>query len=244
MDPLKGFLGYVWNFIVFCLVFVLLFLLGLIKVFGVIGSVLVGLGYGVISPLMATFEAVGEGVENKFKKCFVDGTWISVLGGCTIVRDFSSLIQLYNSRTPPSDHPRKSRPEEIGEESSTTMNPYRSVILIPCPFQGHINPMFQLADLLHKKGFPIIIVHTTFNAPDLTTYPNFRFEKISENLTERETSTQDLMVLVDTLNTKCTPHFRDRLMKISEEGAPIGCIVADAIMHSTQSIADELGLTV
>ncbi|KAK1311553.1 UDP-glycosyltransferase 76F1 [Acorus calamus] len=122
------------------------------------------------------------------------------------------------------------------------MNPNRSVVLIPCPFQGHINPMFQLADLLHKKGFPIIIVHTTFNAPDLTTYPNFRFERISENLTERETSTEDLMVLVHTLNTKCTPHFRDRLMKISEEGTPIGCIVADAIMHTTQSIADELGL--
>ncbi|KAK1275659.1 hypothetical protein QJS04_geneDACA016082 [Acorus gramineus] len=152
MDPPKGFLGYVWNFIVFCPVFVLLFLLGLIKViifgpvvfiivtvglsgviialwpmhvawtlyciaktkkygvmlkivtlfgllvpllvwpvFGLIGSVLAGLGYGVISPLMATFEAVEEGVENKFKKCFVDGTWSSVLGGCTIVRDFSDV---------------------------------------------------------------------------------------------------------------------------------------------------------
>ncbi|PIA52413.1 hypothetical protein AQUCO_01000348v1 [Aquilegia coerulea] len=40
---------------------------------------------------MATFEAIGEGVPNKFIRCFKDGTWSSILGGCTIVRDFADV---------------------------------------------------------------------------------------------------------------------------------------------------------
>ncbi|KAF9608867.1 hypothetical protein IFM89_011905 [Coptis chinensis] len=58
---------------------------------GFIGSLFTGLGYGFYWPLMATFEAVGEGVSNKFVRCFKDGTWTSVLGGCTIVRDFADV---------------------------------------------------------------------------------------------------------------------------------------------------------
>ncbi|ERN17689.1 hypothetical protein AMTR_s00059p00205580 [Amborella trichopoda] len=63
----------------------------LYPVIGVLGSFLVGLGYGFFSPLMATFQAIGEGQENKFVRCFLDGTWSSVLGGCTIVRDFADV---------------------------------------------------------------------------------------------------------------------------------------------------------
>lgn len=59
---------------------------------GVIGSLFTGLGYGFFWPLMATFEAIGEGVPDKFVRCFKDGTWSSVLGGCTIVRDFTDVL--------------------------------------------------------------------------------------------------------------------------------------------------------
>ncbi|XP_010263806.1 PREDICTED: uncharacterized membrane protein At3g27390-like [Nelumbo nucifera] len=55
---------------------------------GVIGSIFTGLGYGFFWPLMATFEVIVEGVPNKFIRCFTDGTWSSILVGCTIVRDF------------------------------------------------------------------------------------------------------------------------------------------------------------
>jgi len=38
---------------------------------GLIGSILVGLGYGLFTPLVATFEAIGEEHENKFVDCIL-----------------------------------------------------------------------------------------------------------------------------------------------------------------------------
>ena len=55
----------------------------LLLVFGISGSVLVSLGYGFFTPLVATFEAVREGRENKFHHCFMvcnlDVTYIMVI---------------------------------------------------------------------------------------------------------------------------------------------------------------------
>ena len=36
----------------------------------------------------------------------------------------------------------------------------RRVLLFPLPFQGHINPMLQLADVLHGRGLAITVLHT------------------------------------------------------------------------------------
>ncbi|KAH7388277.1 hypothetical protein KP509_16G067200 [Ceratopteris richardii] len=58
---------------------------------GVAGSILVGLGYGFFTPLVATFEAVREGREDKFIHCFVDGVWDTIKGSCTVVRDFTDF---------------------------------------------------------------------------------------------------------------------------------------------------------
>lgn len=38
---------------------------------GISGSILVGAGYGFFAPVMATFDAVGEGKTNEFIHCFV-----------------------------------------------------------------------------------------------------------------------------------------------------------------------------
>ncbi|KAE8725010.1 UDP-glucuronosyltransferase, putative isoform 2 [Hibiscus syriacus] len=48
---------------------------------------------------------------------------------------------------------------------------WRRVVLIPLPFQGHINPMLQLGSILHSKGFSITVVHTIFNPPISSNYP-------------------------------------------------------------------------
>ncbi|MCH90002.1 putative membrane protein, partial [Trifolium medium] len=40
-------------------------------VVGIVGSFLGGIGYGFFAPLLATFEAVGENVEDKFYHCFI-----------------------------------------------------------------------------------------------------------------------------------------------------------------------------
>ncbi|KAK3183707.1 hypothetical protein Dsin_030993 [Dipteronia sinensis] len=57
-------------------------------VVGIAGSILGGALYGFLSPIFATFDAVGEGKTNVFSHCFYDGTWSTVKGSCTVVRDF------------------------------------------------------------------------------------------------------------------------------------------------------------
>ncbi|XP_073282621.1 uncharacterized membrane protein At3g27390 [Primulina huaijiensis] len=54
----------------------------------IVGSVLGGIGYGFFAPLIATFEAVGESVTEKWKHCFLDGCWSTLEDSCTVVRDF------------------------------------------------------------------------------------------------------------------------------------------------------------
>ncbi|KAI3793281.1 hypothetical protein L1987_35897 [Smallanthus sonchifolius] len=60
------------------------------------------------------------------------------------------------------------------------------LVLFPLPFQGHINPMLQLASILYTKGFKIIIIHTDFNSPNQSNYPQFTFRSISDGLTKSE----------------------------------------------------------
>ncbi|GER48261.1 membrane protein [Striga asiatica] len=60
-------------------------------VIAIVGSILGGIGYGFFAPLIATFEAVGENVTDKWYHCFVDGCWSTIEGSCTVVRDFTDF---------------------------------------------------------------------------------------------------------------------------------------------------------
>ncbi|WCJ37343.1 hypothetical protein M5689_018490 [Euphorbia peplus] len=60
-------------------------------VIGIIASVLGGIGYGFFNPLLATFEAVGQNVRDKFYHCFSDGFGSTIKGSCTVVRDFTDF---------------------------------------------------------------------------------------------------------------------------------------------------------
>ncbi|KAL7231817.1 hypothetical protein ACSBR2_009950 [Camellia fascicularis] len=56
------------------------------------GSVLVGVGYGFFAPWVSAFEAFRhEDESNKFFHCIVDGTWGTIKGSCTVVRDFADF---------------------------------------------------------------------------------------------------------------------------------------------------------
>ncbi|KQK18534.1 hypothetical protein BRADI_1g43130v3 [Brachypodium distachyon] len=63
----------------------------LLPVLGILGSLLVGIGYGVFAPVMATFEAVGEGVADKLSHCFLDGTASTIRGACMVVHDVTDF---------------------------------------------------------------------------------------------------------------------------------------------------------
>ncbi|RWR72118.1 hypothetical protein CKAN_00031900 [Cinnamomum micranthum f. kanehirae] len=67
------------------------FLLVLWPIAGIVGSILGGAAYGLLSPLIATFNAVGEGKTNQFIHCILDGTWSTVKGSFTVVRDFKDV---------------------------------------------------------------------------------------------------------------------------------------------------------
>ncbi|XP_057542820.1 uncharacterized membrane protein At3g27390-like [Amaranthus tricolor] len=58
---------------------------------GIVASVIGGATYGFLSPVFATFDAVGEGKENEFYHSVYDGTWSTVMGCFTIIRDFNDV---------------------------------------------------------------------------------------------------------------------------------------------------------
>ncbi|KAL5705778.1 hypothetical protein ACHQM5_024032 [Ranunculus cassubicifolius] len=67
-------------------------LFGLWLGLGIVCSVLIGLGYGFFTPWISTFEAFRQQSESgKFLHCIQDGTWDTVRGSCTVVRDFFDL---------------------------------------------------------------------------------------------------------------------------------------------------------
>ncbi|XP_068643106.1 uncharacterized membrane protein At3g27390 [Aristolochia californica] len=67
-------------------------LFGLWVGLGIAGSVLVGVGYGFFTPWVSAFEAFRQDRESKrFMHCIVDGTWDTIKGSCTIVRDFTDF---------------------------------------------------------------------------------------------------------------------------------------------------------
>ncbi|XP_074564775.1 putative membrane protein At3g27390 [Curcuma longa] len=66
--------------------------LGLWLAIAISGSVLVGIGYGFFTPWVSTFEAFREDNETKIIFRFVvDGTWSTIKGSCTVVRDFADI---------------------------------------------------------------------------------------------------------------------------------------------------------
>lgn len=60
-------------------------------IIAVLGSILGGAAYGFFSPMLATFQAVGEGKTNQFFHCIYDGTWDTVKRSFTVVRDFLDM---------------------------------------------------------------------------------------------------------------------------------------------------------
>ncbi|KAE9614314.1 hypothetical protein Lal_00016790 [Lupinus albus] len=67
-------------------------LFGLWLGLGIAGSFIVGVGYGFFTPWVSTFEAFRNDNESKiFVHSIVDGTWGTIKGSCTVVRDFADI---------------------------------------------------------------------------------------------------------------------------------------------------------
>lgn len=117
----------------------------------------------------------------------------------------------------------------------------RRLVLFPLPFQGHINPMIQLAHILHSKGFSISIIHTKFNFPDPSNYPDFTFHLISDAFSETETPLSDPILVIKTLISTISQPFYHCLSQLCFNDR-IVCLITDAIWYFTQAAADEFNL--
>ncbi|PQQ05904.1 putative membrane protein [Prunus yedoensis var. nudiflora] len=100
------------------------------------GSVLGGVGYGFFTPWVATFEAFRHDNEfKKFKHCIVDGTWGTVKGSCTVVRDFGDLC--YHSY---SIYLKELRESPASEE----VQPLRLIHIPACIIAGVLGLMVEI----------------------------------------------------------------------------------------------------
>ncbi|KAI3757881.1 hypothetical protein L6452_05425 [Arctium lappa] len=120
----------------------------------------------------------------------------------------------------------------------------RRLVLLPLPLQGHINPMLQLANILHSKGFSITILHTRFNSPNPTNYPHFNFLSIPDVGLQNHSLSDfaNVIRLVHHLNTSSLHPIRDCLARLMLEDAGVSCLITDAQWFATQTVADDLKL--
>ncbi|VVA29774.1 Hypothetical predicted protein, partial [Prunus dulcis] len=119
------------------------------------------------------------------------------------------------------------------------------LVLVPCPYQGHINPMLKLGTFLHSKGFSISIVHTHFNSPNPSNHPEFTFFPIPDGLTADEISSGNVVAIVFAINANCKASFKqcltDRVTE-HERQNKITCIIYDEFMYFSESVANDLNI--
>jgi UDP-glucosyltransferase BX8/BX9 len=122
----------------------------------------------------------------------------------------------------------------------------KRVLLFPLPYQGHINPMLEIAAILHSHGFSIIIFHTNFNSIDSTKYPSYRFVLVEDG----GISSRFRPVVGDTVhrliawNDCCEQLFHGCLTSVLSEQneEPVVCLIRDTHWYNLQYIANKLGV--
>ncbi|RDY06895.1 UDP-glycosyltransferase 76F1, partial [Mucuna pruriens] len=123
------------------------------------------------------------------------------------------------------------------------MEEKRRVLLMASPLQGHMTPLLKLAEILLRKGFSISIVHTIFNAPEPSVYPEFDFHAIPDGLSEEEATTLDAVHLTDLINIRCQQPLKEFLsLMLSHSLQPVPCFIADASLHFIQPVCDHFKL--
>ncbi|XP_057994410.1 UDP-glycosyltransferase 76C3-like [Hevea brasiliensis] len=129
--------------------------------------------------------------------------------------------------------------EKLGEPKANRL------VFVVFPFQGHINPMLQLATILHSKGFSITIVHPQFNYPNSSNHRQFTFKPIIDNSPESKLLPGDFFGIINALNKNCQVPFElcmKKMLEKEDSDDRISCIVYDGLMHFAQTVANNLKL--
>ncbi|KAK7302533.1 hypothetical protein RJT34_13425 [Clitoria ternatea] len=137
-------------------------------------------------------------------------------------------------------------------------------VVSPYPAQGHINPLFKLAKLLHLRGFHITFVHTQYTykrilktrGPNaLDGLPDFRFETISDGLFSMDYDDADVRQhrpsLLNSVRKNCLQPFRDLLVRLNQSATdghnhnpPVTCLVSDCYLTFPIQAAQEFSLPI
>ncbi|XP_021753217.1 7-deoxyloganetin glucosyltransferase-like [Chenopodium quinoa] len=135
------------------------------------------------------------------------------------------------------------------------------VICVPIPYQGHINPMFKLAKLLHSRGVYITMVVTEFNvarlassstveSPFLEGFNDFSIEVIPDGLPpDNKRSVFNLHELCYSfrgIQGEPQMAIRSLLMRLLESPdiPPVTSVISDAMMTFVPQVCIELGIPV
>ncbi|GLU02296.1 hypothetical protein SLE2022_195500 [Rubroshorea leprosula] len=122
---------------------------------------------------------------------------------------------------------------------------FNKVVLVPLPLQGHITPMLQLGTILHSKGFSITVIHTKFNSPDPSKYPEFSFLSIPDNLSDQVISSGNTISLIFEINMNCQAPFLECLVRMTEQQKlhdEIACIIYDELMYFSDTAVARMKL--
>ncbi|CAM0952282.1 unnamed protein product [Alopecurus aequalis] len=119
--------------------------------------------------------------------------------------------------------------------------PRGRIVMFPLPFQGHLSPMLQLADVLHRRGLAVTILHTTFNAPDPGSHPELAFVAVPDGMQDAAAAPKDGIgkILFMNASMEASGCVRDALASIEPRPA---CLVIDTTLPAVQKAASELGL--
>ncbi|KAL6594979.1 hypothetical protein ACP70R_048082 [Stipagrostis hirtigluma subsp. patula] len=122
----------------------------------------------------------------------------------------------------------------------------RRVLVFPLPFQGHINPMLQLADVLHGRGLAVTVLHTRFNALDPALHPEFDFVAVPDGLPADVAASGSIIEVILAMNAamEASPDVGEVLASVlADEGKPpAACLFIDANLLAVQKAAAALGL--
>ncbi|KAK9091761.1 hypothetical protein Sjap_024938 [Stephania japonica] len=126
------------------------------------------------------------------------------------------------------------------------------VLIFPLPYQGHVNSMLKLAELLSIAGLRVTFLNSDYNQHRLLShsdvldrfsrFPAFQFQTISDGIPlDNPRSAHQLLQLFNSLNTTTKHLFRDRLLSLYPRPSSI---IVDGAMTFAIDIAKELGLPI
>ncbi|TVU39845.1 hypothetical protein EJB05_13287, partial [Eragrostis curvula] len=126
--------------------------------------------------------------------------------------------------------------------------PARRVLVFPLPFQGHINPMLQLADVLHGRGLAVTVLHTHFNALDPALHPAFDFVPVPDGVPAEVAAAKkgniiDIILAMNEAMEASTAVDEVLASVMADETRPRpACMFIDGNLLAVQKAAARLGL--